>query len=78
VSNLADPWKGAIVPVPANTDLRRIGTGIFVWVDGNLEFMTEEGDIIGPYAVTAGHVIPFRVKQIRSGTTAVITVGYSV
>lgn len=72
------PWRDAQAVTPADTPLRR-GTadGIYVWTDGNLEFTTELGTRLGPYAVVAGQVIPIRVKQINSGTTSEVTVGFN-
>lgn len=77
MSNLADPWVGGKLITPSNSNLKRTGSGLYVWEAGDLEFMTMEGDILGPYAVVAGQIIPFRVKQVRTGTTAVVSVGYS-
>lgn len=72
---ISDPFYDASEPVAANTNLKKVGDGIYVWEDGDLEFMTPAGTVIGPYPVVAGQLIPFRVMQIRTGTTATVSVG---
>lgn len=75
MSAISDPFCDGLVATPANSNLPFVGDGIYVWTAGNLEFMTQSGTVIGPYAVVAGQLVPFRCRQIRSGTTATVTVG---
>lgn len=72
--SLSDPFSTAI-DYTEGSPLKVVGSGIYVWEDGDLEFVTMGGQTVGPYAVVAGQLVPFRVKQINAATTAVITVG---
>lgn len=75
MSGISDPFSDGYQATPSNTNLRRGGDGIYVATDGNLEVMTLGGTVIGPVAVVAGSIFPFRVSQVRTGTTATVIVG---
>ncbi len=75
MSNLADPWFDGDEVTIGNTDLKEQCTGLYVWEDGDLKFMTLGGTVIGPYPVVAGQIIPYQVKQVMTGTTATVTTG---
>lgn len=73
--SLADPWYDGKVINVGNTDLRYQCVGLYVWADGDLKIKTLGGNIIGPYPVVAGQIIPYQVLQVMTGTTAVVTSG---
>lgn len=69
------PAQKCLIVTPANADLALNAKALYVFVAGNLEFIpagNTDSEIIGPYAVFAGQVIPFEVRQVRTGTTAVV------
>lgn len=73
--SLSDPFSGGFEPNVGDSDLKTIGSGIYVMTAGNLKFKAMDGNVFGPFAVTAGQLIPFRPKQIMTGTTAAVIVG---
>lgn len=67
--------RGTVI-TPANADLETYPAGLFVWTDGNLEFLPAangDAEVLGPFAVTAGQIIPYVVRQVRTGTTATVS-----
>ena len=74
--SFSDPWYDAEIVTPANTNLAKQCTGLYVWTAGDLKFKTAAGTVVGPYAVVAGQVVPFQVSQVMTGTTAVVSAGY--
>lgn len=75
--SLSDPFVDGVEVTPADTNLRRgIADGLFVTVDGNLKITTLGGSVLGPFPVTAGMIIPFRVAQVNTGTTATVIAGF--
>lgn len=74
--NISQQSGSGSVITPANTDLAAYPAGLYVWTDGNLEILPAtngDTDYIGPYAVTAGQIIPYVVRQVRTGTSAVVS-----
>lgn len=78
MSNNPDSANGGAIVTPSDTNkvLRGHHDFLYVWVAGNLAFVTLDGNTIGPYAVTAGQFIPYRVAKVLSSTTAVVSSGY--
>lgn len=75
MSVLADPFRDGFVATPRDRNLDSTGSGMMIIADGDLAFTTLGGTKIGPFAVTAGQLIPFAVKQVNVGTTATVVVG---
>lgn len=74
--SLSDPFS-KVIPYTLDKPLQSVGSGIYVWADGNLNFTAMDGTVVGTVAVVAGQLIPFRVKQINTGTTAGISIGWN-
>jgi hypothetical protein len=67
--------SGSVI-TPANEDLTVYAAGLYVWEDGDLEIIpaaNADTGVIGPYAVSAGQIIPYVVRQVRTGTTATVS-----
>lgn len=73
--SLSDPFKDGYVVTPGNSNLQRGADGLWIATDGDLKFTTLGGGVIGPYPVVAGQIIPFRVAQVNTGTTATVIAG---
>lgn len=66
---------GAVI-TPADADLDQYAAGLYVWVAGNLTIIpaaNADAGVIGPYAVVAGQIIPYVVRQVKASTTAVVS-----
>ncbi len=75
MSGISDPYSGGLEVVPGSAPLRSVANGLWVVTDGNVQFTTLRGQTLGPYAVTAGQIIPFRITHVLSGTTATVVAG---
>jgi hypothetical protein len=67
--------RGTLI-TPANSDLAVYAAGLYVWEPGNLEIIpagNTDAEILGPFAVAAGQIIPYVVRQVRTGTTATVS-----
>jgi hypothetical protein len=69
----SNPASNALEVTPSDTvDLDNITNGLFITVDGDvvLQF-ADSGEVTLP--VTAGMILPFRVKRVKAtGTTATV------
>jgi hypothetical protein len=53
-------------------------SGLLVTVAGNLEFVAKGGGGSGVYAVTAGQIVPVKIKRVKATTTATVLALYDV
>lgn len=71
--------RGAEITPDDDNDLATYAKALWVVADGNLEFLPVENadaDVLGPYAVTAGQIIPFQTRRVLEGTTATVVAMY--
>lgn len=73
--NTSAPKGRAVQVTPADSDLGVYASALLVMADGNLSFIpakNTDAEALGPYAVTAGTLIPIRTRQVKAATTATV------
>jgi hypothetical protein len=68
---LDSPASRHFTITPGNSDLTQLPRMLYVQATGNLVMRDSAGTDV-TYAVEVGQILPFRPRQVRTGTTATV------